>query len=116
MSDKTVTGEAHAEAERRGAEWQRSRDVAEVERLTAQLQAAQATIAAAKSAWFGPCQFDLTVDGPKVTDALASADTSTYYAALRAARARAWDECLNAIEKHELNTEQARAGNPYRAN
>ena len=89
-------------------------DERRIKSLTTQLQAAQATIAAAKSAWFGPCQFDLTVDSPKVTDALARADTSTYYAALRAARARAWDECLNAIEKHELNTEQARTGNPYR--
>lgn len=33
----------------------------------------------------------------------------------RRVSAEAWDECLDAIEQHELNTEQARAGNPYRA-
>ena len=44
--------------------------------LTAQLRAAQATIAATKAAWFGPCKFDLAIDGPKVSDALSRADTS----------------------------------------
>jgi hypothetical protein len=29
-------------------------------------------------------------------------------------KAAAWDECLDAIEANEINTEQARAGNPYR--
>lgn len=53
------------------------------------LEAAQATIAEAKSAWFGPCQFDLTIDGPKVTNALARADTSAL---------RAHDEAL--IRQH----------------
>jgi hypothetical protein len=28
--------------------------------------------------------------------------------------ARIWDECLDAIEQNELNTQQAREGNPYR--
>jgi len=32
-----------------------------------------------------------------------------------AALAHVWDECLNAIEVNNLNTEQARDGNPYRA-
>lgn len=34
---------------------------------------------------------------------------------LKGVKAEAWDECLDAIEKHELNTEQARTDNPYRA-
>lgn len=34
--------------------------------------------------------------------------------ALDAVKFAAWNECLDAIEKHELNTEQARSGNPYR--
>jgi hypothetical protein len=29
--------------------------------------------------------------------------------------AEVWDACLDAIEQNELNTEQARQGNPYRA-
>lgn len=33
----------------------------------------------------------------------------------RESRAAAWDECLDAIEQNELNTEQARSGNPYRS-
>ena len=28
--------------------------------------------------------------------------------------AKAWDACLDAIDTHELNTSQAREGNPYR--
>jgi len=29
-------------------------------------------------------------------------------------KAEGWDDCLDAIEQNELNTEQARQGNPYR--
>lgn len=32
----------------------------------------------------------------------------------RTTKAEAWDECLDEIDKNELNTEQARSGNPYR--
>ena len=35
--------------------------------------------------------------------------------ALARVREAAWDECLDAIEQNELNTAQAREGNPYRA-
>ena len=28
---------------------------------------------------------------------------------------RAWDRCLDEIEKYEINTQQAREGNPHRA-
>ena len=31
----------------------------------------------------------------------------------RSVSASAWDECLSAIDANELNTEQARDGNPY---
>lgn len=47
-----------------------------------------------------------------VPNRLATADTST---AVQAIQADAWDECLDEIDKYELNTEQARDGNPYRA-
>lgn len=30
------------------------------------------------------------------------------------AKAEAWDACLDAIDQNELNTDQAREGNPYR--
>ncbi len=33
----------------------------------------------------------------------------------RAVQEEAWDYCLDEIEANELNTEQAREGNPYRA-
>ncbi|KQW07642.1 hypothetical protein ASC66_01185 [Leifsonia sp. Root4] len=34
----------------------------------------------------------------------------------RAVAEVAWDACVNAIERYEINTAAARAGNPYRAN
>jgi hypothetical protein len=33
----------------------------------------------------------------------------------RVVAAKAWEACLDAIDQNELNTEQARNGNPYRA-
>lgn len=35
-------------------------------------------------------------------------------AGLRAVAAAAWDRCLDEIEAYEINTEQAREGNPYK--
>lgn len=48
------------------------------------------------------------------TDRYSGEPRRDHAAGLRAVAEAAWDECLDAIEKHELNTEQARIGNPYR--
>jgi len=43
--------------------------------------------------------------------AILSASPSAVLADLKA---DVWDECLTAIEENEINTQQAREGNPYR--
>ena len=102
--------EAPRWVERHEAEKQQIRD--EVVALTAQLQASQATIAEARAiyekylarGWAPPA-------ATPMYDTLSRADTST----LATVKADTWDECLDTIDKNELNTEPARAGNPYRA-
>lgn len=116
-----VADEARAEAERRwpigfvtvgesrrrtydfqsffmtGAEWQRSRDVAEVADLTAQLQAAQATIAEIRKwrqQWGKDTRRAMALSA--LGDILSRVDTSAYDAAIRAARVKElWDVAAN---------------------
>lgn len=52
---------------------------------------------------------------PRYVEALRHADGILSSDWLARVKEATWDECLDEIEEYEINTQQAREGNPYRA-
>jgi hypothetical protein len=81
--------------------------------LTGELAAAQAQLAAVRTCLDSFSWHESDRGFVETTGRYAQSSADALDAAIRQAKAEAWDECLDAIERYELNTEQARSGNPY---